>query len=86
MPVIDDLERKILAGGLTAMAGSMTALALALAALGWDHMTSSATLCGPAAAHCLACFGAVGCLAAALVAGAAAAWLLRPNRLCRVRS
>ena len=85
MPITDDLERRILAGGLFAMACALAALALALAGLAMDHMLLAGTLCGPTTPHCMACFGAAGCLVAALLAGGSGAWLLRTNGLCGAR-
>ncbi|MBW8303511.1 MAG: hypothetical protein K0M78_06135 [Brevundimonas sp.] len=81
MPITDLSERKILGSGLFALAGSLVALAAALGAAAFGHMTTSADICGSNPAHCLTCVGALACLAAALAVGSAGLSLLRPRRI-----
>lgn len=80
MPITDQSERKILGSALLVLGGSLGGLAAALGAMALDHMTLSASLCGPTTGHCLTCVGAVACMAAALVAVGAGLSLLRPGR------
>lgn len=82
MPINYDLERKLLAGGLLVLACSLGALASALAVLALDHMAMSASLCGPTTGHCISCFGAITCLAAALSTGGAGVSLVRSGSIC----
>lgn len=82
MPITDDQERKILAGGLLVLACSLGLLASALAVAALDHMAISAGLCGPMSGHCAACFGAIACLAAAVGTAATGLSMLRARPLC----
>ncbi|QTN20503.1 hypothetical protein HZ989_05430 [Brevundimonas sp. AJA228-03] len=86
MPITDDLERKIIAGGLLGLACSLGGLASALTVLALDHMAMTATLCGPTSGHCMACFGAVACWTATLGAAAAGTSLLRFNAVHGARA
>lgn len=71
MPVTEKQDLGILAGGLFALSGSLGGLASALTMVAYDHMAASANLCVPTSGHCLACVGALVCLAMALMAGGA---------------
>lgn len=82
MPMTDDQERKILAGGLMVLACSLGLLTAALAVAALDHMAISASLCGPTSGHCAACFGAIASLVGALGAAATGISLLRANPGC----
>lgn len=82
--MIDQSERNIVGSGLFALASSLAALAAALGATAFDHMRASASMCAPGDGHCLACIGALSCLAAAVVIAGWAASLLTPLRT-RVR-
>ncbi len=77
MPGSKNHDLRILAGGLLVLACSLGSLASALALLAYDHMAGSANLCTGAGDHCLACAGAVACLAAALTTGGAGVLLLQ---------
>jgi len=83
MPITDDLERKIIAGGLIGLACSLGGLASALTFVALDHMAMTATLCGPTSGLCMACFGAVACWSATLGTIAVGASLLRFDDLCQ---
>lgn len=71
MPITDRDERRILGGSLLALALSAAGLAAAFDIISQAHMTGLANLCGSPSEHCLACYGAVAALAAALVTGCA---------------
>lgn len=77
-PIIDGSEREIVGYSLLALGGSLSGLAAALGVPALNHMiVAPAALCGPGAGHCLACLGALVCLAAAAVVIGAAVALLR---------
>jgi len=86
MPIIDDLERKILGGSLLVLACSLGLMAAGLGILALEHMVAAANLCGPIAGHCFLCIGALASAAGALIAGLAgvAQWsAFRAGRIAR---
>ena len=80
MMMTDIVERRLLGGGLLVLAASLTALGSALGVVGLAHMANAANLCGPTSGHCVACFGAVASLAAAVVVGVRGVSLFQPVR------
>lgn len=80
MPITDPSERAFLGSGLLALGGAFAGLAAALSPTAFNHMITSANMCGPGVEHCLACAGVMACAAAALIAGGSGLSLLGPRR------
>ena len=79
MAITDPSERKILASGLLALGCSSGALAAALGVTAFGHMAGAASICGLAAEHCSACYGAMATLSVTLITGWSGLSLLRPS-------